>query len=190
MAYLRETWKIHKRQAQNMRRVNLEVYGRAVDALVATSYPRSLIFNFPLHVQEIGEPSVGNVMELGPFRLCCYAGRCMLLGSIFVFRWDIDELEDERSPGDNTTSTRKKVSTDNVLKDRGFTGRLRAYNHLGCTLAPCFPQIKGMAYDLGQIKTVVADGVENEILKLIDYAKQIFTERSHGICRQRPVYTL
>ncbi|KAH9814259.1 hypothetical protein Tdes44962_MAKER05696 [Teratosphaeria destructans] len=39
--------------------------------------------------------------------------------------WDVDELQDEGSPGHDATSSRKEISSNNVLKHRGLAGGLR-----------------------------------------------------------------
>lgn len=57
-----------------MWRVNLEVYRLAVDTLVVTSDPGCLVLDFTLDVGEIGEPPVGNMVKLGPFRTAGCAG--------------------------------------------------------------------------------------------------------------------
>lgn len=36
------------------------------------------------------------------------------------------------------------------------------------------------AYNLGQVKGIVADGVEDEILQLVDDTQKILSERRHG----------
>lgn len=50
-----------------MGRVDFEVDGLPVDALVVASYPRGLILNLTLDVAKVCKPSVRNVDELGPF---------------------------------------------------------------------------------------------------------------------------
>ena len=39
----------------------------------------------------------------------------------------------------------------------------------------------GEPYNLRQIQTIIADSIENQILKFIDYSKQVFTKGSHGV---------
>jgi hypothetical protein len=38
---------------------------------------------------------------------------------------------------------------------------------------------EGLSYNLRKIKTVIADGVEYQILELIDYSKQVLPKRCH-----------
>jgi hypothetical protein len=38
---------------------------------------------------------------------------------------------------------------------------------------------RGGAYDLRKIQAIVANSIENKILELVNYAKQILTERCH-----------
>jgi hypothetical protein len=40
-------------------------------------------------------------------------------------------LEDERTPRDDSASTRQEIPADNVFQDRGLSGRLRSYYNLG-----------------------------------------------------------
>jgi hypothetical protein len=40
-------------------------------------------------------------------------------------------------------------------------------------------KLGSFAYNLRQIQAVIADSVENQVLQLIDYPKQIFTESCH-----------
>ena len=97
-----------------MRRVNLEVYGLPVNAFVISSDPRRLILNLSLHILKLCKSTVGDMMELGPFWLCCNAGWCMCFWGIII-SWDVDELEDEWSSSDYATTTRKKVSANDIL---------------------------------------------------------------------------
>ena len=46
--------------------VDLEVDGLAIDALVVSRNPRSLILDLPLDVAEVVEPPVRDVVKLGP----------------------------------------------------------------------------------------------------------------------------
>lgn len=116
-----------------MRRVDLEVDGLSVDALVASCYPGSLILDLALDVRKIVKPSVRNVVELGPFgasrggrrlvRIARWVGGILVLG-------DVDELEDQGSTGADAASSGKKVSADDVFKDGRFAGRLGADDNL------------------------------------------------------------
>lgn len=51
-----------------MGRVYLQVYRLPVDTLVVARNARRLTLDLPLYVAEIGEPSVRDVVEFGPFR--------------------------------------------------------------------------------------------------------------------------
>jgi hypothetical protein len=69
-------------------------------------------------------------MKLGPFSLSCNAFCRVWSMSIVVVRLiipqarDIDELEDERPSSHDATATRKEISPNDVLENRGFSGRL------------------------------------------------------------------
>lgn len=54
-----------------MRRVDFEVNGLSVDALVAASNPGGFIFNLSLDIGKVIEPPVGDVMELSPLGSPC-----------------------------------------------------------------------------------------------------------------------
>jgi len=101
--HLCQSWQIDKRQAEYMRRIDLEVDGLPVDALVVSSYSRSLIFNLPLDVLKVCEPPSHQVVELGPFLLSCDTRRRMrhmyfiTLWSVLALTWHIDELKNEGS---------------------------------------------------------------------------------------------
>lgn len=91
-----------------MRRVNFEINRLTVDALVATSDSRGLVFDLSLDVGEIRKPPVRNMMEFGPFCASCGSGTSIGIAggvwSILVIG-DVDELEDERSSGADSTSS-------------------------------------------------------------------------------------
>lgn len=87
-----------------MRRIDLEVYGRPVDALIVSSNPRSLVLNFPLYILKLREPPIGYMVEFCPFWLCCYSRGCMCFGGGVVIAGDVDELENQRSSSDDTTA--------------------------------------------------------------------------------------
>jgi hypothetical protein len=127
---LGQTRQIHKRQAEDMWRVDFQVDGLPVDTLVVSCYPGSLVFDFTLYLGEVVESSPGDVKKLSPFLLSSYTRRCMwnmylisvLL--VFVFAGKIDKLENERSPSYDSAATREEVSADNVLEHGGFSRRL------------------------------------------------------------------
>jgi hypothetical protein len=96
---------INQRQAQNVRRVDFEVYGLPVDALVIACYPRRLVLDFPLDILEFRKPSIWYMVELSPFWLSSNRSMCVSVWGI-VIGWDIDELEDKWSSSNDPTSTR------------------------------------------------------------------------------------
>jgi len=108
---LRQSWQINKRETEDMRRVNLEIDGLPIDALVVSSYSCSLILNLPLDVLKVCEPPSHQVVELGPFLLPCYACRRMryvhfiTLWSVLALTWHIDELKNEGSPCYNAAAS-------------------------------------------------------------------------------------
>jgi hypothetical protein len=131
---LGQTRQINQSQVEDMRRVDFEVDGLPVDALVGSRDPRGFILDLSLHVGEVVEPPVWNVMELGPLRAPRYVGGSVGvvdgLWSILIVG-DVDELKNQRPAGDDAASSRQEVSADNVFQDRGFTRRLGANNDLG-----------------------------------------------------------
>jgi hypothetical protein len=100
-----------------MWRIDFEIYRLPIDALIIACYSGRLVFNFPLDVLEFRKPSIRYVMELGPFWLCSYRGRCVSFWGIIV-GGDVDELENERSSSNDATATRQKVSTNDVFENR------------------------------------------------------------------------
>jgi hypothetical protein len=72
--YLCQSRQVNQRQAQDMWRVDLEVYGLAVNTLVISSYSRRFILYLPLDILELCESAIGNVVEFGPFWLRSHAG--------------------------------------------------------------------------------------------------------------------
>jgi hypothetical protein len=95
-----------------MRRVNLQVDGLPVDALVVSCYPRCLRFDFTFDLGEVVEPPPGYMMELSPFLLACYTCWCMwdmyfvAGGFVVAVAGEVDELENERSPCYDAASPR------------------------------------------------------------------------------------
>jgi hypothetical protein len=85
--------------------VDFEVYWLSIDALVIACYSRRLVFDFPLDILEFRKPSIWDVVELGPFWLCSYRGRCVGFWGI-VIGWDVDELENEWSSSNDSTAAR------------------------------------------------------------------------------------
>ena len=126
--YLCKTRQIDQGQAQNMRRVDLEVDRLSIDAFVITRYPSRLCFDLALDLGEVVEPPSGLVEELAPFLLSCDAGRgvrnvdFVVCGLVFAVAWEVDELQDEWPPCNDATSTRQEVPADDVLQNRGLSG--------------------------------------------------------------------
>jgi hypothetical protein len=121
MTNLCETGQINERQAEDVRRVDLQVDRLPVDALVVSCYPRGLVLDLALDVGEVVEPLAGNVEKLSPFLLASYACWCVgymnFIVVVFVaFAREVDELEDERPACDDTAATRKEVLADDVLE--------------------------------------------------------------------------
>lgn len=81
-----------------MRRVDLQVYGLPVDALVVACYPRGLSFDLTLNLGEIVEPAAGNMVKFGPFLLPCYTRgsmrdmHFMVVGLVVALAREVDEL--------------------------------------------------------------------------------------------------
>lgn len=125
---LGQTWQIDQCQAQNVRRVDLEIDGLSIDAFVASSNARSLCLNFSPHVVEIIPFPSGNMVELCPFLLSCNASWSMWNMNFVVSRsvvsvaWYVDELENQGASGNNATSSRQEISAYNVLEDRRLSG--------------------------------------------------------------------
>lgn len=133
MTYFGQARQINQGQVEDVRRINLEVNGLPVDALVATSDSSRLILNFSLDIGEIGEATVWDMVELGPFRSTGGSGGPVGIKSwirSIIILWNIDELKNQRPTSDDAASSRKKVPADYVFKDRRFTGRLRTDNDL------------------------------------------------------------
>jgi hypothetical protein len=139
--HLGQTWQIDQSQAQDVRGVDFEVDGLSVDALVRACDPVGLVFNLPLDFLEIVESTARNVVELSPFILTSdrLGGvrdvDCVVFGFVGARGGNVDELQDERSPCYNAATARKEITANNVLEDRGFSGRLRTDSDLGVVLA-------------------------------------------------------
>jgi hypothetical protein len=93
-----------------MGRVDFQVHGLTVDALVVSSDSGRLVLNLPLDLTEIVETTTGNVVELSPFVLTSDRGRGMwhvdliAVGSVGI-AGDVDELEDEGTTCDDAASS-------------------------------------------------------------------------------------
>jgi hypothetical protein len=110
-----------------MWRVNLQVDGLPVDALVASRYPRGLVLNLASDLAEVEELPSGDVEKLGPLLLAGNARRRMwdvdlIVVGFVAFAGEVDKLEDERSTSYNAGTSGEEVLADNVLEHRGFSG--------------------------------------------------------------------
>jgi hypothetical protein len=112
-----------------VRRVDFEIYGLSVYALVVSRYPCSFILNLTLDIRKFCEPSIWDVVEFCPLWLCCYTSRGMWFRSI-VIGGNIDELQNQRSSSDDTAATGEEVSPDDILEDGGFARGLGTNNDL------------------------------------------------------------
>lgn len=107
-----------------MRRIHLEVNGLSVDALVVSCYPRRLVLDLAPDLGEVVVSPPWDVEKLAPFLLSRDACWCVgdvhfvFVVGVFAFAGKVDELKDERPPGDNATASGEEVSADNVLEYR------------------------------------------------------------------------
>jgi hypothetical protein len=94
-----------------MWREDLQVDRLPVYAFVVTCYACSLCLDLPLHFSKVVPSSARYMMELGPLPLHCDTGWRMGNVYLVVGRFvvslarDVDELEDERSPCNNTATS-------------------------------------------------------------------------------------
>ena len=105
-----------------MRRVDLEVDGLPVDALVVSCYPRRFVLDLLSDLAEVVELPSRDVEKLSPFLLpgntrwsVGHVDFVVFVG-IVAFAGQVDELENERPPGDDATASGQEVSADDVLK--------------------------------------------------------------------------
>lgn len=106
-----------------MGRVDLQVDGLAVDALVVSSDSSSLVLNLSLDLAKVVEATARNVVELSTLVLASDRGWGVWHVDLIALRsigiaGDVDELQDKRSTGDDAASSRKKVATDDVFQYR------------------------------------------------------------------------
>jgi len=149
-----QTRQVDQSQAQDMGRVNFEIDWLSVDALVATCDPGSLCFNLPLDLGEIVPSPAGYMMKFGPLLLSCDTGRgvrdvyFVVRRFVLPFARHIDELENQRSPCDDTASSRQEISADDVLKDGRLSRRLRSNDNLSLLLASKFSMFVWAVYTI------------------------------------------
>jgi hypothetical protein len=121
---LRQPRQINKRQAEDVRRVDFEVDGLSVDALVVSCNSRRLGFNLALDLAKVVEFAPRDVEELAPFLLAGYTRWGMwdvdlvVLVGIFAFAGKIDELENKRPSCYDAATSGEKVSADNIFEHR------------------------------------------------------------------------
>jgi hypothetical protein len=118
-ANLCQSRKVDQRKVEDVRRVDLEIDRLAVDALVASSYPRGFILDLSLNVAKIRESSAWDMMELGPLRASSGSRRSIWIVEgiwrIFILL-NVDELQDQRSTCANATSSREEISADDIFQ--------------------------------------------------------------------------
>lgn len=129
MTNLGQTRQIDQRQTQDVGRVDFQVNGLPVDALVVSCYPRSLVLDLALDVGKVVEALAGNVEELSPLLLAGNArGRVgnvdFIVVVVVALAGQVDELENERSAGDDAAATGQEILADNVLEHRRLSRRL------------------------------------------------------------------
>jgi hypothetical protein len=97
---------------------------------------------------------------------------------------DVDELEDQRATGADAAASGEKVSANDVFEDGGFAGRLGPDDDLRRELLDLDERGQGReeteTHNLREIKRVIADGVEDQVLQLVDGAEQVLAEGCHG----------
>src|SRR5579862_7632688 len=113
-----------------MWRVYLEINGLTVNPFVIPCYSSSFVLNLALYFPKVKEPSARNMMKLSPFSLACHTGsgvwnmHFVSFRGVVSFTRYIYELQNQRSPRNNTATSRKEVSADDVFKNGGFPRRL------------------------------------------------------------------
>jgi hypothetical protein len=121
------------------------------------------------------------------------------LVGILVLAWEVDKLEDKRSPRYDATASGKEVPANDVLENRRLSRRLRAYDnlersawspsHVVARSSRAFASVLcriagasavGATYNLGQVEGVIADGVENKVLEPVDDVEELLAQRRHN----------
>jgi len=113
---------VNQCKVQHMGGEDFQIDGLSSDALVIAGDPRGFILDFPLDIAKVGESPVGNMMKLGPLAAGSGGGIPVASGGtvLGIILWDIDELEDEWPPCDDTAAAGEKIATDDVFEDRGL----------------------------------------------------------------------
>jgi hypothetical protein len=105
-------------------RVDFEIDGLPVDALVVSCNSRCLGFNLAFDLAKVVEFAPRDVEELAPFLLSgntrwgMWDVYLIVLVGIFAFAGEIDELKDKRPSCYDAATSGEKVSADNVLEHR------------------------------------------------------------------------
>lgn len=126
------------------------------------------------------------MVELGPFsaaRSSRRAVRVVVRIRDRLVLYDVDELKDQRPPSHDAAASRQKVAADDVLEDGRFSGGLGSHDDLsgGALAASGETRIGDFAatHNLREIERVAADGIEHQVLQLVDRGEQIFAEGGH-----------
>jgi hypothetical protein len=90
---------VHQREVQDIGTENLQMDGKAVDALVEASDTSSFRLDFPPDSIKVGETMAGRVEKFSPFGF--EGGILGIIGG----RPDVDELKDEGATGDDARAT-------------------------------------------------------------------------------------
>tara|TARA_R110002003_G_scaffold59_19_gene5376 strand:+ start:1958 stop:2278 length:321 start_codon:yes stop_codon:yes gene_type:complete len=106
-----------------MRRVDFEVDGLSVDALVVSCYPRRLGFDFASDLGEVVELPPWDVEEFSPFLLasdtCWRVWDVHFVALVLIsLAGKVDELQNKWPPGNDATTSGEEVSADDVLEYR------------------------------------------------------------------------
>jgi hypothetical protein len=127
-SYLGQTGQVDERQAEHVRRVDLEVDGLAVDALVVSCYPGRLVLNLAPDLGEVVVPPAWDVEKLAPFLLasnaCWGVGHMdlVVVVCILALAGEVDELQNQGPSGHDAAASGQEVSADNVLEHRRLSG--------------------------------------------------------------------
>jgi hypothetical protein len=154
-----------------VRRVDLEVDGLSVDALVVSCDSGRLVLDLAPDLGEVVVSPPGDVEELSPFLLSGDArggvGNVDLIVfvGVFALAGQVDELQDERASGHDAVASGEKVSADDVLEHRRLSSRLRSDDDL-CELVWTVPQrgpLGGAAQPAFEPCTAWASGITRTI---------------------------
>ena len=125
--HLRQTRQIHQGEIEYIGTVYPQVNGELADALVLARDAERLLLNLAANLVEVGVAFV-YVEELAPFRdvRVAFGG------------WGVDELEDERSVGDDAGAAGEEVAADDAirvaLEFSAGGGEMGRWTHVSMTL--------------------------------------------------------